>query len=434
MPDHSAYADGESNRALECSPMKRLVSTICGMALVTAFTSAAAAQITFIPGPQHLVPSGPALAAAADFDGDGIQDAVVSGIDAGMATVLFGSGDGAFRAASVELPIGQSIRGVAAADFNGDHKADVAVADLAGSQIVVVPGNGDGTFGSSSSIRLASGPGALFVANFDNQNGPDLLTVNSADHTLTVLLNRSTSGGFLVQPSVPVGENLRAVGTADFNGDGLADIAVVETSAHGGDEISILLNGGGGSFQPAASATSVGGDGAIALAAGDFNNDGAADIAVLNAGVTTINTFSVSVLLNQTEAQSNGELRGTGSFLAGPAFPITCPGRINGIPVLCTPQDITSADFDLDGSLDIAVSFSTRSTDNTSVTAGLVSAFAGRGDGSFDFGTQVIVGLGPRRMVAADFTGDSMPDIVLTEFGSSSVRVLRSVVPIPPPH
>ena len=80
------------------------------------------------------------------------------------------------------------------------------------------------------------------------------------------------------------------------------------------------------------------------------------------------------------------------------------------------------------------VSVSTAAVNSNSTTAGFVTAFAGRGDGTFDFGTQVLVGVGPREMAIADFTGDGSPDIALTEYTEDKVRILRSVAPPPQPN
>ena len=64
---------------------------------------------------------------------------------------------------------------------------------------------------------------------------------------------------------------------ADVNGDGLADLAVADFS---GNEITLLLGDGKGGFTNAASLHT--GNGPSLVLAGDFNEDGLVDLAVLN--------------------------------------------------------------------------------------------------------------------------------------------------------
>src|SRR5271155_2223215 len=66
--------------------------------------------------------------------------------------------------------------------------------------------------------------------------------------------------------------------SADFNGDGKLDLAVVQLSMVG-----ILLGKGNGTFH---SARYFSAPGAVALAAGDFNGDGHQDLAVVEYGGT----------------------------------------------------------------------------------------------------------------------------------------------------
>jgi VCBS repeat protein len=397
------------------------------------------AQIIFIPGPQLPVSAGPTYVATADINGDGIADAVISDTIAAQVQVLLSCNpakdptcDPGTFTQPFGLPVGRTLRGIATLDYNSDRKADIAVVDFSLANVFAIAGKGDGTFSAPVPFNTAlRGPIAIAVGNFDDQNGPDLVTANGPANTITTLFNQGSNRGFAAQPNIPVGKNPRAVATADFNSDGLDDIAVVNTGIRGADQVGILLDKSIGSFQSVIPVNYVVGTGAKAIVVSDFNNDGVPDLAVLNAGGSVTSVFSISILLDRTTKTQQGTTIGTGLFTVLPAFSITCPQKINGIQVTCTPQDIEAADFDRDGFNDLAVSFSTKAVNNTSVTAGFVSAFAGRGDGTFDFGTQVVVGLGPRGLAAADVTGDRLPDLIVAEFGNNTVRVLKSVAPEP---
>ena len=78
---------------------------------------------------------------------------------------------------------------------------------------------------------------------------------------------------------------------ADFNGDGIPDIAAGD---YDGNTVSILLGNGDGTFRPHVEYAT--GTGPWALTAGDFNNDGRLDLASVN---NTGNT--VSILLGNSD-------------------------------------------------------------------------------------------------------------------------------------
>lgn len=389
------------------------------------------AQITFIPGPQRSVPRGPQFAAAADFDNNGISDVVISNTIADKISILFGATDGSFESA-VDRQVGVLLRGVATGDFNGDHNQDIAVVDVNLSRVFILAGNGDGTFNPTGNFRVdLKGPVRVAVGNFDNKNGPDLVTSNGSANTLTALFNLGRNSGFSPQPNIPIGKVPKALGVADFNSDGLDDIVVLNTGSAGTDQLTILLNNGVGSFQSSVPVNFVVGKGANALTIADFNDDGVPDVAVLNSTAIAPATFSISVLMNKTIPGPNNKPIGTGFFTVQQGTVLTCPPNIQLIPVTCTPRDIKSGDFDGDGFIDLVVAVGTAAVGTNSTIAGFVSAFAGRGDGTFDFGTNVLVGLGPREMAIGDFNGDGSPDVVVTEYISATTRILRSVAPPP---
>ena len=78
----------------------------------------------------------------------------------------------------------------------------------------------------------------------------------------------------------------------DFNGDGVADLAVVNTDFPSGT-VSVLLGNGDGNFQT--ESKFVVGRGPFSVAVGDFNGDGLPDLAVAND-----DSSDVTVLINNT--------------------------------------------------------------------------------------------------------------------------------------
>ena len=154
-------------------------------------------------------------------------------------TVSFFAGncDGTFQAPIVSYA-GVGPLGLAFAYFDKNGRLDLAVADAGGS-VGLLTGNGDGTFGFQSIFTPAAGP-----------------------------------------PN--------AVAVADFNRDGNPDIAVaVPGSTAGG--VYVLLGHGDNTFTPIyAKSTSAG---PTALAAGDFDGNGAPDLAVANVNKSTVLVF-----------------------------------------------------------------------------------------------------------------------------------------------
>ena len=72
----------------------------------------------------------------------------------------------------------------------------------------------------------------------------------------------------------PTGVAPQSVTSADFSGDGKADLAVADSWA---DTVSVLRGNGDGTFAAKVDFTTA--DSPVAITAGDFNGDGKADLA-----------------------------------------------------------------------------------------------------------------------------------------------------------
>src|SRR5262245_9477260 len=95
--------------------------------------------------------------------------------------------------------------------------------------------------------------------------------------TLEALEDR-TVPTFLPPVTLPVGIDPRAVTVADFNHDGKADLAVVNAGPSSASQsVSVLLGDGRPSFRPASTTAVVNGGAATgvaqSVAVGDFNGD-----------------------------------------------------------------------------------------------------------------------------------------------------------------
>lgn len=129
------------------------------------------------------------------------------------------------------------------------------------------------------------------------------------------------------------------------------------------------------------------------VAVGDFNGDGKQDLAVANA----LNN-NVTVLLGN----------GAGGFAVAPGSPVT---------VGSFPYAIIAKDFNHDGKTDLAV---VNSLSNN------VTILLGNGAGGFASapGSPFAVGTNPDFATTADFNGDTIPDLAVTNYLANTVTVL----------
>jgi type II secretory pathway component GspD/PulD (secretin) len=180
---------------------------------------------------------------------------------------------------------------IATGDFNNDGNLDIAVTDSANNLVYILLGNGDGTFKKNpASYSTGTKPIALVAQDFDADSQADLAVVNQGDgktaSTVSVLLGNKTSGKqdgtFATKVDHAVGIDPTAIATADFTGKGIVDLAVANhaTGTGGDGTVSILLGNGDGTF--GTQTTFAAGNGPAGIATADFNGDGHADLAVAN--------------------------------------------------------------------------------------------------------------------------------------------------------
>lgn len=226
---------------------------------------------------------------ALDVDRDGRTDLVAADAGKDRLVVLLGDGRGGFERLG-EIPTGRWPAALASGDFNGDGRPDLAVAHFLGNTISIWLGDGVGGFREAGNSPAGLGPTDLAAADFNGDGHLDLAVGAAQSRTITVLLGDGSGEVERLAPVSP-GAGIQAVLAADFDGDGAPDLA---TANGGADTITVLLNDGFGRFPSGQSKTiSVLGS-PTALAVGDFDGDGAADLAVVR-----FDSNSLSLLVNE---------------------------------------------------------------------------------------------------------------------------------------
>jgi FG-GAP-like repeat/FG-GAP repeat len=277
------------------------------------------------PGSPFPTGLGPGYGVAADFNGDGFPDVATQNFGDGTVSVLLRQPGGGFVAAA-PLTVG-STGSVTAADFNGDGRVDIAAPSYGNSNLVTYLGNGSGGFTQEVPANpTGTTPRDVAAADFNGDGRPDLAISNLNGGSVTVLLRTPANTGFASEAAaIPVGASPEGIEAADFNGDGLADIAV---AVLGTNTVNVLLRNPGGGFT--AEAPVPVGAGALGLATADFDADGRPDLAVTSNAAGT-----VTVLLRQA-----------GGGFAPDGAPMAAPGA-NGV---------AAGDFNGDGKPDLAAS------------------------------------------------------------------------------
>jgi Bacterial Ig-like domain (group 3)/FG-GAP-like repeat len=253
--------------------------------------------------PSHVdypVGSEPTSVAVGDLNGDGKMDLVVANFHGNSASVLLGNGNGTFQSA-VTYNTGNGPIAAAVADFNGDHKLDLVVVNETDNNASVFLGNGDGTFRApvAYSTGVGGNPLSVTVGDFNGDGKLDLAVADFHTQQVSVLLGNG-DGTFQTVKAYPTGANPSSVVMGDFNNDGRLDLALTSTplGSSAGNLVSLLRGKGDGTFGPPVLFAT--GSQAYSAALGDYNGDGAMDLAVAN-GVSN----TVSVLLNGTGVQMN---------------------------------------------------------------------------------------------------------------------------------
>jgi hypothetical protein len=264
--------------------------------LLLALSLPASAQFTLWPGSPVAAGAGPTSVAAGDFTGNGAQDLAIADYSTGKVTVLLANALGEFLPAPGS-PFTAGTHPVSIAVFNYKGNASLAIANEGSNNMTILLGNGEGGFSNVTGIQLPAGSAPVSVVAGNFGGNPGLAIANFAANTVSLWV--ANASGVFTQAAgspFPVGINPSSVAVGDFNGDGTPDFAVANKRD---GTVSVFLSQATGGYAPPAgysvlpqdtSAPSLAYPACVVTA--DFNADGILDLAVANEG-----TNNVTVLL-----------------------------------------------------------------------------------------------------------------------------------------
>lgn len=439
-----------------------VVTTItgcCGQTYLNNSGTSFGQGLVFAPEDQALV------VGLGDMDQDGCLDAVELG-DLGFVTIAKGTCDGQFTQGNPVAASGDLDPAIVVADINGDGHLDVVASSAdfglggigmgieGGYLVSVMTGDGKGNLSMGRTYRAGTNAFSLAVADFNGDNKPDVVTADSLENHATLLLNDGT-GGYIAPQGEAIGYTsgvsnapnpTSPVEVADINGDGKADLILVEDGEFGNlpSQLTVMLNDGTGKFLPPQRTPITAGpdvpfprfttgafrtpakpdviyisrfftpnivaffpgngDGTFGapttlatlnnpldVVAGDFNGDGKLDFVVAEGG------GGPGALVQQFDVFL-GHGDGTFTQLPQQSFPSVGAGGL---------EQLLAVDLNHDGKLDLLIGDNANgglTTDDSLIEV------LGNGDGTFQTPTVLFQDFGP--VAVADLNHDGFPDLI----------------------
>ncbi len=372
--------------------------------------------------------SAPRHANLGDVDGDGKPDLVVCTYNTttpGLGAVNIYRNIGTPGSIIYDVPVvcttsngGVNLK---LADLDGDGKLDIIVACSGSGRVSCLrntsTGIGNISFSAKRDLNPGSGPSEVAIADYDGDGKLDIAVVTRVTSNFKVFRNQMTSipsgifpanffgssatqyDSFAIGSTAPVSSG--SIFTADFDGNGAADIVVSNTQD---DNISVFRNissGTGNINFTAHQDIATGGVNPSEVQAADINGDNLPEIVVGN-----YTSHNVTVFENTS---SLGSLSFTPNLYS----------------IAGTPYSMGLGDFDGDGKVDVV--FGEYTSDKIEILHNNHSGLH-LSSTSFQVGNTYLMAAGaePHGLIVGDIDGDKKPDVVVANFAGNTISTFKN--------
>ena len=321
---------------------------------------------------------------ASDLDGDGFVDLIALNVPVAGTKLLYiypGTAPGVFSAMPIIYPLtaqGQPW-GLEIGDVNLDGIKDILIGDVISGNVVIMLGNGAFDYTTNMVSLPGSGSFDLIAADYSGDGILDLLLPGSWNLSFNYARGDGT-GQFSPDDTITVGAYSATAAVGDLDLDGLIDLVIPHMNG-GFIGVNVYLAISPGEFVLSEDLSVPGSFSMWSIDLADFNNDGYLDIVIPDEQIG-----GIRVWIND----------GSGNFGMSTAYP--------GGGVLSANS--TTADFDLDGNVDVAVAGNTLAQGATNIVI-----FKGDGIGGFT-ADSAIPSQDCYTLNTADIDLDGRPDLI----------------------
>jgi hypothetical protein len=320
-----------------------------------------------------------------DFDGDGVIDIAVSSRTNDVFSILKGDGDGGFFPPKSFFIEGFVANKIASGDFNSDNRKDVIVGNASANILAVFLNDGQGGFSDPSIIVPEEFTGGIYdleVGDFNGDTFLDFVSINHQQNRELRIFLGDGQGNFTPNIVIPLNADESKVAVGNLNNDSTDDLVVYSDNNSSGKRISFIFGSLPGNFS---------------LQFGFSVSERVTGIEITNLNSDSLNDLAISFL--DTTQPLDHSLQpwfnnGGTSFTAGTKV---------SLPHSLPPTDITTADFNGDGFIDLAAPIGN--------IANVVITTYGDGNGNFNNLDYRTVPNGSNIIFSADLNQNNKQDI-----------------------
>lgn len=378
---------------------------------IVTFTSAGIGFTTssFATKNDLIAGRGPSCTASGDLDGDGRPDIIVVNDSSNTVSVFrnISINDTISFAPKIDYATGDFPLSLAIDDLDGDGKQDLVVANGKSNTVSIFRNisSGAGNISFAQKIDLVSGssPSCVVIRDFDGDGKQDIAAANNSSNTVSIFKNISSVGSFLfiAKSDFLTGTSPNWITVGDLDNDGKADLAVVNGVST--NAVSVLRNNSiSGNISFVTKKDFDGGAYPVGITIGDMDGDSRQDLIVARVGQPTM-----TILLNSSSGGGNI------SFYTKSTYNVSSGSYA-----------VTVNDLDGDGKPDIIVANSFLN----SVSVLKNRSMQGSLSLSFSQPSVYSVGSNPWFITSVDMNGDGKPDIATANNKTANVSVLKNTM------